>query len=99
MTSDKRLPEYPDAPTFAELYGDKYYWVSFHGIFVKKGTPEEIVKKLSDIVGQALADPEVIEKFNKIGITANYRNYKDFVPFLDNVKAQSVEALTLLGLI
>lgn len=99
VSSPERLPEYPDAPTFAELYGDKYVWVSFHGIFVKKGTPEEIVKKLSDIVGQALADPEVIEKFNKIGITANYRNYKDFVPFLDNVKAQSVEALTLLGLI
>ena len=99
VSSAQRLPEYPDAPTFAELYGDKYVWVSFHGIFVKKGTPEPIVKALSDIVGQALADPEVQEKFTKIGITANYRNYKDFIPFLDGVKAQSVEALTLLGLI
>ena len=99
VTSDKRLPEYPDAPTFAELYGDKYYWVSFHGIFVKKGTPMDIVEKLSNIVGEALADPEVQQKFQKIGITANYRSYKDFVPFLADVKAQSVEALTLLGFI
>ena len=99
VSSAQRLPDFPDSPTFAELYGDKYTWVSFHGIFVKKGTPEPIVKALSDIVGQALADPEVQAKFEKIGITTNYRNYKDFAEFLKGVKAQSVEALTLLGLI
>ncbi|HIU17369.1 MAG TPA: tripartite tricarboxylate transporter substrate binding protein [Candidatus Avidesulfovibrio excrementigallinarum] len=99
VTSPERLPEYPNVPTFAELYGDKYTWVSFHGIFVKKGTPEPIVKALSDIVGQALADPEVQEKFEKIGITADYKDYKSFATFLKGFEAQCVEALTLLGLI
>ena len=99
VSSKNRLAEYPDAPTFAELYGDKYYWVSFHGIFVKKGTPDAIVQALSNIVGEALADPEVQQKFQKIGITTDYKNSKDFAAFLETVKAQCTESLTLLGLI
>lgn len=78
VTSPKRLPEYPDVPTFAEKFGDFYTWASFHGLFVSKKTPDDIVEKLDSIVREALTDPEVVAKFEKIGTTADYRGEKAF---------------------
>jgi tripartite-type tricarboxylate transporter receptor subunit TctC len=78
VTSPQRLPEYPDVPTFAEMYGDRYIWSSFHGLFVPRKTPDGVVEKLDGIVRAALSDPEVLAKFDKIGTTADYRDSKEF---------------------
>lgn len=98
VTSPERLPEYPDAPTFKELYGDKYVWFSFHGLFVNKRTPKEVVDALSGIVGAALKDPEVIDKFQKIGVTANYRTPEEFQQTVTRYEAFITEAMEGLNL-
>lgn len=59
VSSDERLPQYPDAPTFKELgvpdLDDEIMW---RGFSVKKGTPPEAVAWLQDLVEKVANDPE-----------------------------------------
>lgn len=64
VSSPERLEEYPDVPTFAELYGDEFVSGTYHIIYVHKDTPKEIIAQLETLVKNALADPEVAEKLN-----------------------------------
>lgn len=68
ISSDKRLPNLPDVPTFVELgYPDikDYTWTT---IFAPAGTPAAIVQKMNTAVNQLLAMPEFKERFDKGGL-------------------------------
>ena len=59
VLANKRWTGAPDVPTLAEggLPGDQIeFW---HGLWAPKGTPKDIVAKLSDAVSAAFADPAV----------------------------------------
>jgi len=57
----------PDVPTSEEL-GVPGANISFwHGLWVPKGTPQEIVAKLNSAVVEALADPTVRQRLTAIG--------------------------------
>jgi tripartite-type tricarboxylate transporter receptor subunit TctC len=57
----------PDVPTSEEL-GVPGANISFwHGLWVPKGTPQEIVVKLNSAVVEALADPTVRQRLTAIG--------------------------------
>jgi tripartite-type tricarboxylate transporter receptor subunit TctC len=57
VATEKRHPQFPDAPTFKELGID---WVdgAFRGVAVPKSTPPDIRKKLSDMFSEINRDPE-----------------------------------------
>jgi tripartite-type tricarboxylate transporter receptor subunit TctC len=57
-----RLPALPDVPTFAEAGLEDMNWMAFFGLVAPKGTPEPIVRRLSEALGQALASPDVRDK-------------------------------------
>lgn len=57
-----RLPALPDVPTFAEAGLKDMNWMAFFGLVAPKGTPEPIVRRLSQALGQALASPDVRDK-------------------------------------
>jgi tripartite-type tricarboxylate transporter receptor subunit TctC len=66
----KRSPVYPDLPTVAEsgLPGyDVDVWLS---LYVRSGTPADILDKLNASVQKALRDPELVAAFAKFGLTA-----------------------------
>ena len=98
VSSPERLPQYPDVPTFRELYGDKYVWYSFHGLFVNKKTPKAVVDKLSGIVEAALKDPDVLEKFEKLSVTADYKTPEAFKKDFERYEALIREGLKGLNL-
>ncbi len=62
VSGEKRLPALPDVPTFAEAGLEDMNWVAFFGLVAPKGTPEPIVSRLSDALGQALAMPDIRDK-------------------------------------
>lgn len=88
VTSDERLKEWPDAPTFKEKYGDDYVMASYHGLFAHPKTPKPIVEKVSKLMDDALKDPEVIAKFEKIGIIPSYKNPEDFKTLIQKFDKQ-----------
>jgi tripartite-type tricarboxylate transporter receptor subunit TctC len=68
ISSEKRLPNLPDVPTFIELgYPEinDYTWTT---IFAPAGTPPAVVDKLNRAVNQVLAMPEYKDKLDKGGL-------------------------------
>src|SRR5947207_564420 len=66
ITTKTRLGSMPDLPT-ADEAGLKGFEVgAWHGIYAPKGTPDEIVQKLSRTLQEALRDPDLVKRFNEI---------------------------------
>lgn len=65
----KRLPQFPDAPTFAELgYKGLEDEVMWRGFAMKKGCPEESYKWWEDLNKKVAADPDWKGFFEKDGV-------------------------------
>jgi tripartite-type tricarboxylate transporter receptor subunit TctC len=61
VTSDKRVPAFPDVPTAAEAGLKDFTVLSFIGLFGPQNLSPEIVKKANAALNTALKDPTVIK--------------------------------------
>jgi tripartite-type tricarboxylate transporter receptor subunit TctC len=66
-TSDTRLPIAPDIPTFAEMGLPALSFSAWLGLFVPKGTSQDIISKLNAAAVEALADPTVRTRLIDLG--------------------------------
>ena len=66
-TGKARLAVAPDIPTVAEGGLPSLEIMGWYGLFAPKGTPKEIIAKLSGAVTEALADPGVRQRFADLG--------------------------------
>jgi tripartite-type tricarboxylate transporter receptor subunit TctC len=67
ITASSRLDELKDVPTTAELGMPEINYTMWHGLYVAKGTPKEIVAALNDALRKAVTDPDVVAKFKQLG--------------------------------
>src|SRR3954463_11385990 len=74
VTSPQRLEQLKDVPTTAELGMPEVSYTMWHGLYVAKGTPKEIVDALNSALRKALSDPGLLEKLKQLGT----------LPFPDN---------------
>jgi tripartite-type tricarboxylate transporter receptor subunit TctC len=68
VTTAGRQGALPDIPTVSEFVPG-YEVSSWYGVGVPKNTPEEIVVRLNDEIGAALADPRVVVRLQQLGMT------------------------------
>ena len=68
VTGRKRLASLPDLPTFLELGIRGLETGSWYGIFVRAGTPPDIVNTIQRQMTTALAQPEVRERMQAVGL-------------------------------
>ena len=68
MTSDTRLAQVPNIPTFYEMGLPALSWSSWYGLFAPKGTPKEIIDRLSAATVQALANPALRSRLFDLGV-------------------------------
>ena len=78
ITAPARVPMYPDLPTFAEAGLKGYENVSWGGVVVRKGTPPEVVAKLSEGMQKALRSEPVRTAYAKLGATPGGGTPADF---------------------
>ena len=64
---DKRWKPAPDVPTIDEGGVPGVHFPFWHGLWMPKGAPKEIVEKLNAAVVEALADPTVRSRLNELG--------------------------------
>ena len=97
VATPQRLSYFPDVPTFRELGID---WVdgAYRGIGVPKSTPEDIRKRLSDMIGEINRDPEFKQKMTEQGLEIVDIPYDKMSAFMDERKKAYVAAAKLLGL-
>lgn len=69
-TSLQRSPFLPSVPTVNEAGIPGYETSSWNGLFAPKGTPPDIIEAINNAIREALAAPDVIDKFKKVGIVA-----------------------------
>ena len=67
VTTRQRIKALPDAPTLAEQGLADFEMVVWHGIYAPKGTPSEVMGKLTAAVRTALKDPDVTKRFAELG--------------------------------
>jgi len=67
ITAPQRSPKLPEVPTFAELGLSDMVASVWVGMLAPKGTPQPVVARLNEVLNQALADPEVRQRLDKIG--------------------------------
>jgi len=63
------LPGVPAVTTFNAAYEALLPWGPFFGIFVKNGTPDDVVAKLQSAFGEATQAPDFVELMNNRGFT------------------------------
>jgi tripartite-type tricarboxylate transporter receptor subunit TctC len=68
VSGPTRAAQLPDVPTFKELGIGFVDETSWFGIFVPKGTPKPIIKKINDDVSHILAMPDVKEHGRVLGL-------------------------------
>ena len=97
VATKERLAQFPDVPTFRELGID---WVdgAYRGIAVPKSTPEDIRKRLSDIIEEINQDSEFARKMTEQGLELTHVTYDKMSAFMDERKKAYVDAAKLLGL-
>jgi tripartite-type tricarboxylate transporter receptor subunit TctC len=61
VTSDKRVPAFPDVPTAAEAGLKDFTVISFIGLYGPPGLPADVVKKANAALNTALKDPAVLK--------------------------------------
>jgi tripartite-type tricarboxylate transporter receptor subunit TctC len=67
VTSDTRLPQAPDIPTFAEMGLPTLSFSNWYGLFAPKGTSADIIGKLDAAAVAALADPNAQARLVDLG--------------------------------
>lgn len=82
VTSAKRNPALPNTPTAIETGIANLEVVGFYGILAPKGTPPEVVNKLSQAFKETLENPEIQKKMIDQGADPAYLNADQFTKFL-----------------
>ena len=83
VTAKSRIAAAPDIPTTDEAGLPGFYIAVWHGLWVPKGTPEEIVTKLNGAVRDTLADPTVRQRLAALSLE---------IPSLDQQTPQGLYA-------
>ena len=94
MFADKRLPAAPEVPTIVEAGGPPIESSSWVMYFAPPGTPPAIVDKLSKAVAQALQSPEIVARFNELGIIPMGKTPAETTKFLEDEVAKWGKVIT-----
>jgi tripartite-type tricarboxylate transporter receptor subunit TctC len=66
-TTKERLPNLPDVPTAAEAGLPALEVTVWHGLYAPKGTPKEVIDRLSQSLKTALKDETVVQRLAELG--------------------------------
>jgi len=81
ITGEARSPDLPDVPTMAEAGIPDMVVYSWQGFAVPAGTPEPIVKKLSEALRTTLREPQVTQTLQGLGFEVVANTPEEFARF------------------
>ena len=90
-TYTKRISSYPSIPTTAEQGFPSVQIGHWAGLYAPRGTPDDIVEKMSEALQDALKNPDVAEKLTRTGIEPAPGSVADFVAFTKNERQRLSE--------
>lgn len=97
VASQARSSLYDNLPTFREHQVDLVIG-AFHGVFLPKATPPEIVAKLADALEKTMSAPEFVSNMNNVGAGITFlrgQPARDFLAQQDTIYRTIIEDLGL----
>lgn len=82
VTSAKRTPALPDAPTLNETVLPGFDMDDWVGVFAAKGVPETIIAALQAAIADAAKEPDVIARLSPLGTVLLASPTAEFAKFL-----------------
>jgi tripartite-type tricarboxylate transporter receptor subunit TctC len=68
VSSDKRVPQIPEVPTFIESGFPGFKMVQWNGLLAPAGTPRDIIDRLAKEIAGAVKDPKFIERLAALDV-------------------------------
>lgn len=97
VAAKEREPDYASIPTMAES-GVPLSISSWHGVFVPKGTPPEVIAKLNAAVAAVCANPQFVSKMRDLLLGIHHLNTASFKSFFKQQDATMLALIKKLGL-
>jgi tripartite-type tricarboxylate transporter receptor subunit TctC len=94
----RRLPEFPDVPTFAEAGAPFMAVDAWFGLFAPAGTPAGLVSRLSDALPRILAEPDFAARLVALGFQPAPLPATEFAAFQRAEVARWQELADLTGI-
>jgi tripartite-type tricarboxylate transporter receptor subunit TctC len=82
VTSASRSPLLPDVPSITEFGYKNFDDYTWFGFFAPLGTPPAIVERLNAAINQAMESPDVVDRFNQLGLAGTRNTTAEFSSFL-----------------
>lgn len=83
VTGPTRISALPDVPTVAESGFPGFQVLAWWCLAAPAGTPEAVIKKLSDAAQQAIASPEITARLRKMEIEPMLMNAAELTDFIN----------------
>ena len=98
VATERRLPQFPDVPTFKELGID---WIdgAYRGIGVPKSTPPEVRKQVSDMMDAINKDPDLRKRMFEGGFEVTDIALEQVPAFMKARTAEYMNSAKTLGLV
>jgi tripartite-type tricarboxylate transporter receptor subunit TctC len=97
VAADKRMSTFPDIPTMQEQGVDLVIG-SFHGLFVPKHTPDNIVARLETALEKAMQEKTVIDQMANVGLGPVFMGRKEAERFVGGQDAAYRKLISRLGM-
>jgi putative tricarboxylic transport membrane protein len=98
VATEKRLPQFPDVPTFKEL-GLNWVDGAFRGIGVPKSTPPAVRKQVSDMMDAINKDPDLRKRMFEGGFEVTDITLEMMPAFMKERTQEYLDSAKTLGLV
>ena len=98
VSSSGRMPSLPDVPTLAESGLPGFDVRSWYGVFAPAATPPALIKRLNEDLQKVIADKDVRERFNTLGIEPLGGSSNDFAAVVRNDSARWAKVVSEAGI-
>ena len=88
IASRKRVAGFENVPTAAEAGLPDYVVSSWYGLWAIKGTPQDIIERMTAEVSKALASPDIATRWAGMGATASTLSRDEFKTFIKTETAR-----------
>lgn len=97
VTGPQRSPRYPNVQTMEEagITGfDGYNWL---GLFAPAGTPDDVIRKISDAFNEVQRDPKMVAWLEETGVMPAYTTPTEFREIFERDRAVWAEVIRVTG--
>ena len=88
IASNKRVAGFENVPTAIESGLPDYVVSSWYGLWAIKGTPKDIIERMTVEVAKALASPDIVTRWAGMGATASTLTRDEFKAFIKTETAR-----------